>query len=83
MNIDQVTGDGVYARMPEKVGLCGCVLVRTTKGLEMKDCALHAAAPELLAYLKESHQNEIDENHYGDGPEGCTYCELIAKAEGK
>lgn len=36
---------------------------------------------ELLAALKESHQEEIDNKHYGD--KTCSYCDLIAKAEEK
>jgi hypothetical protein len=44
---------------------------------------LIAAAPDLLAYLKEAHQEEIDNNHYGDGSKDCSYCRAIASAEGK
>ena len=36
----------------ESIGECGCVLERTETGLHMRDCPLHAAAPELLEALK-------------------------------
>ena len=36
---------------------------------------------ELLAdYLEESHEDEVGENHYGDGPDNCSYCQAIAEA---
>ncbi len=35
----------------EPVGTCGCQLVRTEKGLEMVDCPLHKAAPEMADFL--------------------------------
>ena len=48
---------------------------------------LIAAAPELLAItelladsLEESHMDEVEQDHYGDGPEGCSYCAAIARA---
>lgn len=36
---------------------------------------------ELAQALKESHQDELNRNHYGDGPNRCSYCKLIARAE--
>ena len=54
---------------------------------EAQAAQMFAVAPNLLAalertaeYLAESHQDEIDKNHYGDGPEGCSYCEAIKEA---
>lgn len=40
---------------------------------------------ELLRCLKEEHSDEINNNHYGDDLESapCSYCTIIAKAEGK
>jgi len=35
----------------------------------------------LAAYLREAHQDELDNDHYGDGPEGCTYCAALAEAD--
>lgn len=35
---------------------------------------------KLRDYLLESHQEELDTNHHGDGPEGCTYCAAIKEA---
>ena len=31
----------------------------------------------LLQYLRESHAHEIENDQYGDGPGGCSYCRLI------
>ena len=40
-----------------------------------------ADALELLAeYFGEAHADEVDSDHHGDGPEGCTYCEAIGQA---
>ena len=40
-----------------------------------------ADALELLAeYFWESHAEEVDSDHHGDGPEGCTYCKAIGQA---
>jgi hypothetical protein len=46
------------------------------------------AVPEILdaletltEYLEESHEDEIANEHYGDGSEGCSYCEAIANAK--
>ena len=36
---------------------------------------------ELAEYLKESHQQEIDEDHGGDEEDTCSYCQKIAEAE--
>ena len=48
---------------------------------------LIAAAPELAdalellaEYFWESHAEEVDSDHHGDGPEGCTYCKAIGQA---
>ena len=38
---------------------------------------------ELLAVLKELHQDEIENKHYGDNKRDCTYCKLISRAEAK
>jgi hypothetical protein len=38
----------------EKVGDCGCQLVRDGTGLRMIDCPLHKAAPDLLEACKEA-----------------------------
>lgn len=54
-----------------------------SKSEAMANALLIVTAPELLEYLKESHQDEIDHKHYGDGKKGCSYCEVIARAEGK
>jgi len=35
----------------------------------------------VTSYLLETHQNELDRNHYGDGPEDCSYCEAIEGAK--
>ena len=35
----------------------------------------------LMFMLTEVHQREIEENHHGDGPEGCSNCEAIAEAQ--
>ncbi len=64
---------------------CGCVLVHrggSTTAM-FYQCPLHAAAPKLLEYLKEAHQDEVTHRHYGDGRKGCSYCDVIAQAEGK
>lgn len=66
---------------------CGCGRTSRMEGDKLlvvwERCPLHKAAKELLAALKEFHQDEIAKNHYGDGPKGCSYCALIAKAEGR
>jgi len=31
--------------------------------------------------LAETHEDEIEHNHYGDGPEHCLYCQHIHEAE--
>lgn len=36
---------------------------------EMADCI-----EKLASYLKESHEEEVEEDHYGDDPASCTYC---------
>ena len=30
--------------------------------------------------LEEAHQDELQTNHFGDGPDGCSYCEAIKQA---
>ncbi len=40
---------------------------------------LIASAWTLLQFLKESHAHELENNHYGDGPAGCSYCRLITE----
>lgn len=57
------------------------------KAEDKANAALISAAPdmaealELLAeYFEESHAEEVDRDHYGDGPEGCTYCKAIRQA---
>jgi len=34
----------------------------------------------LLDCFEESHETELNNDHYGDGPDGCSYCEAIADA---
>lgn len=48
---------------------------------------LIAAAPVLkealyltLSNLEEAHADELAADHYGDGPDGCSYCAAIAQA---
>lgn len=36
---------------------------------------------ELLDLFEESHSDEVERDHDGDGPKGCSYCELIKKAK--
>lgn len=38
------------------------------------------ALRDLRDCLSESHQHEVDNNHFGDGPE-CSYCRAIKKAD--
>lgn len=33
---------------------------------------------DLVDNFAESHQDEVDSDHNGDGDEGCTYCAAIA-----
>lgn len=32
--------------------------------------------------LNEAHEDEVNENHFGDGPEGCNYCDQIETVTG-
>lgn len=55
---------------------------------DAKHAPLLAAAPELLdslelmvSYLQESHQDELQSNHHGDGSSGCSYCQAIRAAQ--
>lgn len=57
------------------------------KAEDKGNAALISAAPdmaealELLAeYFGESHAEEVDSDHHGDGPEGCSYCKAIGQA---
>jgi len=57
-------------------------------GIEKAIAYLIASSPELLYICKillsdlaEAHQHEIDSNHYGDGPDGCSYCKDIKIAK--
>lgn len=34
----------------------------------------------LAAYLQESHAEEMQNDHFGDGPHGCSYCEALNDA---
>jgi hypothetical protein len=36
---------------------------------------------ELRGALQEAHQEEIDNDHHGDGSEDCSYCSAIAEAD--
>ncbi|MBW3636658.1 MAG: hypothetical protein KY445_09380 [Armatimonadetes bacterium] len=70
---------------------CGADPIAQLKGETIK-----RHAPELLAQLRHfatmieaDHAEEIAADHYGDGPDGCSYCDaiaaahaIIAKAEG-
>ena len=35
---------------------------------------------KLADYLEESHLDELASNHYGDGPDDCSYCQVIKEA---
>ena len=35
---------------------------------------------ELQACLAESHEEEVDEQHYGDDPAKCSYCRILGEA---
>jgi hypothetical protein len=50
--------------------------------LRMADCVpdLLAALERMTDNLVESHQDEMDNDHDGDGQEGCSYCRDIAAA---
>jgi len=52
-------------------------------GYGMKEAAefqeLLNVTTELKDHLREVHQNEIENNHYGD--KSCSYCRTIKKAE--
>jgi len=39
------------------------------------------AMDELAEILKETHENEIEDDHGGDGAAGCSYCAAIIQAE--
>lgn len=44
------------------------------------DAARADLVDKLANYLEETHQAELDDNHGGDGPEGCSYCAAIREA---
>ena len=47
----------------EQVDDCGCVLERNEIGLHMKECPLHAAAPDLLAACEQFVRIAEDGRH--------------------
>ena len=69
----------------DPVGACGCKLVRTERGLTMQDCALHAAAPELLEALRSVLPNVPgwESKDFSGRPWLELAKRAIAKAEGK
>ena len=36
---------------------------------------------EMTSFLEESHMGEHLSDHYGDGPEDCSYCQAIKEAK--
>lgn len=38
------------------------------------------ALENLLEEFHNSHQDEFDNDHYGDGPDGCSYCAAMEQA---
>lgn len=32
-------------------------------------------------YLIEAHEEELNNDHYGDGEDNCSYCQFIGKAK--
>lgn len=81
----------LWLQETEEVGTanCGCRLVaayNTPAFFRCNNCARAVNShKELLRCLKESHADEIDNNHYGDNLKEapCTYCTVISQAEGK
>jgi hypothetical protein len=75
----------------EKVGDCGCRLVRTETGLHMQDCPVHATAEEFMAVLKIVAMEVESAREAGDaclklpidGATHQTILQVIAKGEGK
>ena len=41
--------------------------------------ALLDVADQLAEFLTESHQDEINRNHYGDQTNSCSYCAALAE----
>jgi hypothetical protein len=54
----------------------GCLCDDCRESLEILDSLV-----EVTEMLREAHQDEVENNHYGDGPEGCSYCKAIRRAE--
>lgn len=58
-----------------------------TRDEELGNANLVSAAPDMYAalelitrYMEESHSEEVNSDHHGDGPEGCSYCRAIKQA---
>lgn len=44
------------------------------------DAAEREIIGRLADYLEEAHGEELREDHFGDGPDGCSYCEALEDA---
>lgn len=42
---------------------------------------LTGACAEITNYLIDTHRDELDNNHYGDGQADCSYCKAIKHAQ--
>ena len=86
LNAPESSNDAYWIEPDDRGTIVASIQLNSERGYDERtaNARLIAAAPELLAacqslvdYLVESHQDEFNNDHYGDNPDGCTYCQAI------